>query len=222
MPRSTRKCAVCGERPESSRWEAHMASHRGGGLGFDLDDIPEAAKAQFEPIDPFEIGAFPEFESNIEGEEGSESVYDPPDVTVSGGEPAFSESSLASIFKLVFDALSDMLDVGEAGKLTEGEARLLAGLSMDFVNEQFGGHDPSKVKMVMAVAVILLTKARVYYAAIQKKRNKTIEGEASENSNRINRPQASPSPAPESSAPIVPPEIILNEAPMVVSDVALQ
>ena len=112
----------------------------------------------------------PEFEEK-EGVE-TETPTAIPAASMDVAIPAFTVTSLAAIYKMIFDATADMAGTGDAGKLSDGEANLIAGLSADWINRQMAvsGMDTGSAQMYAAVGIILVTKAKVYYVAIRKKR----------------------------------------------------
>lgn len=167
-----RICERCGARTRTiTQYERHALICEPGAIAIgaptDAPDLPPAAEAQIDapPIEP--MPPMPEFDSP------NESNPAPAPEIMDVGIPAFTTTSLAAIYKMAFEAAADMAGVGDAGKLTDGEANLIAALSVDWLNRQLAvsGMDANNAQMMAAVGIIIVTKARVYYVAIRDKRN---------------------------------------------------
>ena len=128
------------------------------------------ASASDPTIDPFDLPPMPEFETTDKPPDPAPEAVTQPDAVI---EPAFSPGELASLLKMLFDTTAEMAGTGPRGRLSDSEANLVANLSVGWVNRQVAanfGNDPEGTKALIAVGIIAVNKAQVYYAAIQRKR----------------------------------------------------
>lgn len=156
-------------------------------------------------IDPFDLPEVPSFETS-EGAEtsGPESMPGAPSDVPSfdDGEiiappaPTFSAEDLQAALIALTQATAEMAGTGPEGVLSNGEAKLIATLSVDKINEwvAVSGGDPNSAKMYLALGVVVISKGRVYVTAIQRKRQRRGMTPAREVSPRKIDPENPPAP----------------------------
>lgn len=131
--------------------------------------VSRPANAPDPVIDPFDLPQMPEFPTQ------DVPIPETPIVPDRVYEPAFSKTELSALLIGFFDATAELAETGPAGRLTQTEADLVSGLSLNWVNRQMAdnfGDDPEGAKALMAIGILAVRKGRVYVVAVNRKRTK--------------------------------------------------
>jgi len=144
-------------------------------------EMPEQIVIAAPMVEPWDVGVMPDFgggdaASNVPGDAPA-----PPAQPASAApivRPVLGQADIAEALRAIFDATAEMAGTGDAGKLSDVEARLIARLTVDFVNEwlaKLGANDAGRAKLLIAVGILTLSKGRVYVVAIRAKQRKAAD-----------------------------------------------